>query len=80
MLYVTTMYMGMNVHIYIFLTSALIGGKWPASLPGCFTPGKTDPGTKWIRGWVDPRARLDDMEEDKFLTLPGLELQPLGHP
>jgi hypothetical protein len=29
---------------------------------------------------VDPRTRLDDLEERKFLTLPGLELQPLGHP
>jgi hypothetical protein len=26
---------------------------------------------------VDPRARLDDLEKRKFLTLPLLELQPL---
>jgi hypothetical protein len=29
---------------------------------------------------VDPRAGLDDVEKRKFLTLPGLELQPLGRP
>jgi hypothetical protein len=26
--------------------------------------------------WVGPRARLDDMETRKFLSLPGLELDP----
>jgi hypothetical protein len=29
---------------------------------------------------VDLRAGLDDLEKRKFLTLPGLELQPLGCP
>jgi hypothetical protein len=29
---------------------------------------------------VDPRAGLDNMEERKFLTLPGLDLRPLGLP
>jgi hypothetical protein len=29
---------------------------------------------------VDPRASLDDVEKRKFLTLPGLELRPLGLP
>jgi hypothetical protein len=29
---------------------------------------------------VGPRAGLDDVENRKFLTLPGLELRPLGHP
>jgi hypothetical protein len=28
---------------------------------------------------MDPRAGLDDVEKRKFLPLPGLELQPLGH-
>jgi hypothetical protein len=27
---------------------------------------------------MDPRAGLDDVEKRKFLTLPGLELQPLS--
>jgi hypothetical protein len=29
---------------------------------------------------VGPRAGLDDMDKRKFLTLPGLELQSVGHP
>jgi hypothetical protein len=29
---------------------------------------------------VYPRAGLDDVEERKFSTLPGLELRPLGRP
>jgi hypothetical protein len=31
-------------------------------------------------GWEGPRASSDDVEKGKFLTLPGLELQPLGCP
>jgi hypothetical protein len=38
------------------------------------------PGTHRIGGWVDPRAGLDDLEKRKFLTLPGLEIRPLGRP
>jgi hypothetical protein len=37
-------------------------------------------GTHCIGGWVDVRAGLDDVENRKFLTLPGLELRPLGRP
>jgi hypothetical protein len=29
---------------------------------------------------MGPRAGLDELEKRKFLTLPGLELRPLGHP
>jgi hypothetical protein len=29
---------------------------------------------------MGPRAGLDDMEKRKILTLPGLELRPLGRP
>jgi hypothetical protein len=29
---------------------------------------------------VGPRAGLNGMEKSKFLTLPGLELRPLGRP
>jgi hypothetical protein len=66
-------YGGMDVYIHIFLTSALAGSEWSASRPCRFTPG-----TLWI-GWVDPIAGLDDVNR-KFLTLPGLELRPLGRP
>jgi hypothetical protein len=57
---------GVNIYIYhIFLTSALVGGEWSASLPGRFTPRESAPGTHWIGGWVDPRAGLDDVEKRK---------------
>jgi hypothetical protein len=65
------MYGGVDVQIQVFLPSALAGGEWSASRRGCFTPGERAPGIHWIR------ADLDDMEERKFLTLPGLELHPL---
>jgi hypothetical protein len=29
---------------------------------------------------MDPRVGLDDVEKRKFLTLPELELRPLGRP
>jgi hypothetical protein len=29
---------------------------------------------------VGPKTGLDDLEKRKFLTLPGLELRPLGRP
>jgi hypothetical protein len=48
----------------------------PASIP----PGEKVPATHRIGGWMDPRAGLDDVEERTFLTLPGLELRPLGRP
>jgi hypothetical protein len=66
--------------IHIFLTSALAGGEWSVSRPGRFNPGERAPGTHWTRGWVDPRAGVGDVEKRKFLTLPGLELRPLGRP
>jgi hypothetical protein len=45
----------------------------PATLP----PGKKPPvRTGYEAGWV----RLDAVENRKFLTLPGLELRPLGRP
>jgi hypothetical protein len=72
--------MGEWMWIHIFLTSALAGRKWSASRPGRFTAGERHPSTHWIGGWVDPRAGLEDVEKRKFLTLPGLELKPLGRP
>jgi hypothetical protein len=48
--------------------------------PGRFTPVERAPGTHWRGGWVNPRVVLDDVKKRKFLTLPGLELGPLGRP
>jgi hypothetical protein len=71
--YAVKTYGGVDVQIHVFLTSALIGGEWSTSRPGPFTPG-----THWVRGWVDLRTGLDDVEKKKISPLPGLELQPLG--
>jgi hypothetical protein len=69
-----------DVLFHIFFTRALAGGVWSASPPPPpprrFTPRESAPGTHWIRGWVNPRASVDDVEKRKFLTLPGLEIQP----
>jgi hypothetical protein len=69
-----------DVLIYDFLTSAVAGGELLASGHGRFTPGERASGTHCIGGWVEPRASLDDAENRKFSTLPGLELRHLGRP
>jgi hypothetical protein len=66
----------MDVWIYMLFTSALLGDEWSASRPGSFTRGERAPITHWIGGLVDPMASLDGVEKRKFLTLPGLELDP----
>jgi hypothetical protein len=71
-------YGGVDVWIHIFLTLALDVGEWSVSRPCRFTLGETASVTKWMGGWVDPRAGLDDMEKRKFLPSTGLELRPLG--
>jgi hypothetical protein len=73
-------YGGVGVYIHVILTSPLAGSEWSASRSSRFNPGESTPGTLWVGGWVVPRASLDDMEERKFFTLPGLELRPLSHP
>jgi hypothetical protein len=62
---------GMDVQNHIFLTSALVGGEWPASRPGCFTSRERSPATNWIGGLVDPRAGLYDVENTKILDPTG---------
>jgi hypothetical protein len=73
-------YVGVDVYIHIFLTSALVGGDWSTSRPSRFTPRGGAPGTHSIGEWVDLSAGLDNLEKRKFLTPPGLELRPLGRP
>jgi hypothetical protein len=48
--------------------------------PWLLYPRERAPGTHWIGGWVDPRVSLDDMEERKSLTLPGLKFRPVDRP
>jgi hypothetical protein len=74
------MYGGVDVLIYIFLTSTLVGGEWSVSRPGRFISEERAQGTHWIGGWVGLRAGMDDVEKRKFLTPPELDPQPLGRP
>jgi hypothetical protein len=71
---------GVDAYSHIFCISALAGGECSASRPGRFIPGERGPGTHSLGGWVGHRAGLDNVEKRKFLTLPGLELRPLGRP
>jgi hypothetical protein len=74
-------YGGVDVWIHIFLTSGIVvAGELSASRPAALPPGERARGIHWIGGWVDPRAGLDDAENRKFFTLPGLELPTLGRP
>jgi hypothetical protein len=70
-------YGGVDVQIYVFLTSALVGGEWSASRPSRLTPWERTTGTHWIEGWVGPRTGL---ERRKILPLPGLKLRTFGRP
>jgi hypothetical protein len=45
-----------------------------------FLPGEMALGSHWLGGWLGPRTGLEDVEERKYLPLPGLELRPLGRP
>jgi hypothetical protein len=54
--------------------------RWVVSFtPRSRFPRERAPGTHWIEGWVDLKADLDDFEKRQHLTLPGLELRPLGN-
>jgi hypothetical protein len=55
--------------------------RWVVSFtPRSLYPWERAPSTRWIGGWVGPRASLDYTKKRKFLTLPGLKLQPLSCP
>jgi hypothetical protein len=65
-------------YLFYLCASLEVSGQFhaPAALP----PGKEPPSTYWVGGWVDPTASMDNVENRKFLTLPGFELRPLGRP
>jgi hypothetical protein len=62
-----------DVHVHLFLTSALDGVEWSASHPGCFDP--------WERNLYQLNRRLNGPqihsryfgEEKSLLSLPGIE-------
>jgi hypothetical protein len=58
-----------------------LGPSWRSVvsfMPFRFTSEERASGTHWIGGWLSPRACVDDVGKRKFLTLPGLELQPVA--
>jgi hypothetical protein len=62
----------------IFLTSELVIDEGSASRPCRFTQEeKRSHISHWVRGWVDPRTGMDDIEKWKLFTLLGLEIWPL---
>jgi hypothetical protein len=63
-------YWGVEVYLYVFLTSPLDGSEWSASRPGRFTPG-----THWIEGYVGHTAGLEAVAKRKILS-PRQELNP----
>jgi len=65
---------GVEKHLHPFLKSALDGVELSASCPGRFTPRERDPVTRWIVGWVEPRAGLDALVKRKqSVPLPGIK-------
>jgi hypothetical protein len=63
-------YGGVHVVIHIFLTSALDGGEWSASLPGRFTPGK-EPRYPLDRRLGGPQSRSGRRGEETIFHLIG---------
>jgi len=62
---------GVEVQIHELLISALNGSEWSVSCCDCFTSGEGTRGINWIGGWVDSRAGLDAVgEEKKYISSP----------
>jgi hypothetical protein len=55
-------YGGVDIYTHV-LTSALLEVSGQLHALAALPPGERAPGTHWIRGWVGPRAGLDDMKE-----------------
>jgi hypothetical protein len=60
-------YGGVDVYIYVILTSTLVEGEGSASRPCHFTPGERAPGIHWIGGWIDLRVGLDAVKKGTVL-------------
>jgi hypothetical protein len=78
--YVMKTHGGLGIQIHDFLPSAVVWSKWWASLHVSLTLRKGAPVTNWIGDRMGPIASLTDTEKWTFLSVPGLELQPLGRP
>jgi hypothetical protein len=62
-----------------FLTSAVYGGEWLASLTSRIILGEGAPGTNWIGGWLGRRAGMDALEKKKIF-FPCRESTPIVEP
>jgi hypothetical protein len=60
-----------------FLTSALDGGEWSASRPCRFTHRERAPRTHWIGGWVGPQNRSERYGEEKKISYPAGNINPV---
>jgi hypothetical protein len=49
-----------EIHLQIFLNSALSEGEWSLLLPEPFIPEEGDPGALLIGGWVDISSNLNE--------------------
>jgi hypothetical protein len=66
--------------MYIFLTSALVGGGWSASSPGHFTSGERGLGTHWIWDYLGARISLEAVDKEKIIFPSGICTRPLSCP
>jgi hypothetical protein len=64
-------YRGVDVYIYIFLTSELAGGQWSASRPGRFTRGGKRPRYPLDRRLGGPQSRSGRFGEENILDTIG---------
>jgi hypothetical protein len=48
-----------KLYLYFINQTAVDGGQWSASHPGCFTSRERGPGTHGVGCWVRPRTDLD---------------------
>jgi hypothetical protein len=78
--YTVKVYRVLDVYMQNYLTSVLVGDEWWVSRLGRFNPEVKAPNTRRIESWVGHSVSMDDMEEKKFLTLPGFEFWSLGRP
>jgi hypothetical protein len=66
---------GVEVELYVFITSKLDGGEWLASCPGRFTAKERLHDVHRIGSCVRPRAGLDEVAK-QILSLPLPEIEP----
>jgi hypothetical protein len=80
-LHATQVLAGEKYSSYSFLTSALNGGEWSESRPGCaLVPGKGHlVPTGQEAGWA-PEPVLTEAGRKILMPLPGIESRSPGHP